>query len=96
MAVIDLRTIIPWDKATVLESVRKTSKALVVHEDTRTGGFAGEIIAAIASEAFMYLDGPVERLTTPDVLIPYNIAMMEAVIPGVQHIQDKIAQLLAF
>jgi 2-oxoisovalerate dehydrogenase E1 component len=96
VAVIDLRTIIPWDKATVLESVRKTSKALVVHEDTRTGGFAGEIIAAIASEAFMYLDGPVERLTTPDVLIPYNVAMMEAVIPGVQHIQDKIAQLLEF
>lgn len=96
VAVIDLRTIIPWDKETVLDSVRKTGKALVVHEDTRTGGFAGEIIAAIASEVFVYLDGPVERLTTPDVLIPYNVAMMETVIPSVDHVQNKIAHLLEF
>lgn len=96
VATIDLRTVMPWDSECVLESIRKTSKALIVHEDTRTGGFAGEIIATIASEAFTYLDGPVERLTTPDVLIPYNVAMMEAVIPSVDDIRDKIGSLLEF
>jgi 2-oxoisovalerate dehydrogenase E1 component len=67
-----------------------------VHEDTQTGGFAGEIIATIASQAFMYLDAPVERLTTPDVLIPYNIPMMEAVIPSVETIRRKIETLLDY
>lgn len=93
---IDLRTIIPWDEEMVLESVRKTGKAMVVHEDTRTGGFAGEIIAKIASQAFMYLDGPVERLTTPDTLIPYNVPMMNEVIPSVERIREKIEGLLNF
>jgi 2-oxoisovalerate dehydrogenase E1 component len=93
---IDLRTIIPWDQETVLQSVRKTGKALVVHEDTQTGGFAGEIIATIASQAFMYLDGPVERLTTPDTLIPYNIPMMNEVIPSVERIREKIESLINF
>jgi 2-oxoisovalerate dehydrogenase E1 component len=96
VSVIDLRTLAPWDQETVLRSVRKTSKALVVHEDTGTGGFAGEIIATIASEAFTYLDAPVERLTTPDVLIPYNIPMMETVIPSVERIQTKMDELLSF
>jgi len=96
VTLIDLRTLIPWDQETVLASVRKSSKALVVHEDTQTGGFAGEIIATIASQAFMYLDAPVERLTTPDVLIPYNIPMMEAVIPSVETIRRKIEYLLDY
>ncbi len=96
VTVIDLRSIIPWDKETVLDSVRETSKVLIVHEDTHTGGFAGEIIATIASEAFMFLDAPVERLTTPDVLIPYNVSMMEAVIPSAERIREKIEDLLTF
>ncbi|HZD56163.1 MAG TPA: transketolase C-terminal domain-containing protein [Anaerolineales bacterium] len=94
--VIDLRTLCPWDQDTVLESVRKSGRALVVHEDTRTGGFAGEIIATIAAQAFVYLDAPVERLTTPDVLIPYNIPMMEAVIPSLERIKTKVDELLSF
>jgi 2-oxoisovalerate dehydrogenase E1 component len=96
VTLIDLRTLIPWDRETVLASVRQTSKALVVHEDTQTGGFAGEIIATIVSEAFTYLDAPVERLTTPDVLIPYHIPMMEAVIPSVETIRQKIETLLDY
>ena len=63
---IDLRTVMPWDKEAVLESVRKTSKVLVLHEDNRTGGFGGEIAATIAEEAFEDLDAPVKRIAAPD------------------------------
>src|SRR5947207_4008544 len=63
---VDLRTVLPWDKAAVLESVRKTSKVLVLHEDTRSGGFGGEIAATIAEEAFEDLDAPVKRIAAPD------------------------------
>jgi 2-oxoisovalerate dehydrogenase E1 component len=94
--VIDLRTIVPWDRDTVLASVRKTGKCLVVHEDTRTGGFAGEIIATVAAEAFADLDAPVRRLTTPDSPIPYNTRLMGVVIPGVDAISTAMAGLLAF
>src|SRR6201995_5990577 len=63
--IVDLRTVMPWDRAAVLESVRKTSKVLVLHEDTRSGGFGGEIAATIAEEAFEDLDAPVKRLPAP-------------------------------
>jgi 2-oxoisovalerate dehydrogenase E1 component len=94
--VLDLRTIIPWDRAAVLASVKKTGKCLVVHEDTFTGGFAGEIIATIAREAFEYLDAPLERLTSPDCPIPYNAGLTRQVIPGVEAIAERLASLLAF
>jgi len=94
--ILDLRTICPWDKDAVLESVARTGKALVVHEDTQTSGFAGEIIATIASRAFTDLDAPLERLTTPDCPIPYNVGMMEAVLPSVEEIHMKMQALLDF
>lgn len=94
--VLDLRTIIPWDQQAVLESVRQTGKVLVVHEDTRTNGFAGEIIATISEQAFTDLDAPVARLTTPDVPIPFNVSLMQAVIPEVDTIAAKIQHLLAW
>ena len=95
--VIDLRTIIPWDKETILESVQKTGKCLVVHEDTYTGGFAGEILATVADQAFAHLDGPPRRLTTIDTPIPYNKTMMnQAVIPNVGKIKAAIEELLAW
>ena len=93
---LDLRTIIPWDKESILESVRKTGKVLIVHEDTHTAGFGAEIAATIAEEAFTWLDAPVMRLATPDVPIPYNHAMMDAVIPTGEKIKTKVAELLAF
>ncbi len=69
---IDLRTIIPWDKEAVLASVRKTSKCLIVHEDIGVGGFGAEIAATLADEAFLDLDGPILRLTAPSVPVPFS------------------------
>jgi 2-oxoisovalerate dehydrogenase E1 component len=94
--VLDLRTIVPWDREAVLASVKKTGKCLVVHEDTRTGGFAGEIIATIAAEAFEHLDAPVRRLTTLDCPIPYHTGLMAEVIPGVEAVAAAMAGMLAF
>ncbi len=94
--IIDLRTIVPWDRKTVLASVRKTGKCLVVHEDQLTNGFAGEIIATLASEAFESLDAPVQRLAVPDTPIPYNAGLAQALVPGPERIARVMADLLAF
>ena len=94
--VVDLRTIIPWDKDTVLECVRKTGKVLIVHEDTLTAGFGAEISAVINEQAFTDLDAPVTRLATPDIPIPYNLDMMEYILPNQKTIIEKISELLLF
>ncbi len=94
--IIDLRTLSPWDKAAVLASVEKTRRCLIVHEDNLTAGFGAEIAAVVAKEAFFHLDAPVERLATPDVPIPYNVGLMEAVIPSVQDIAGKMVELVEF
>jgi 2-oxoisovalerate dehydrogenase E1 component len=92
--VIDLRTIVPWDREAVLGSVKKTGKLLIAHEDTRTVGFGAEIAAVVSEEAFTDLDAPVVRVTTPDMPIPYNLRSMEAVIPSVEVLWAKIHHLL--
>ena len=94
--ILDLRTLMPWDKEAVLESVRKTNRVLIVHEDTETSGFGAEIGAVIAREAFSFLDAPVERLATPDVPMPYNVELMNAVLPNVERISAKIEELIRF
>src|SRR5919108_232816 len=76
--IVDLRSVMPWDKAAVLESVRKTSKVLVLHEDTRTGGFGAEIAATIAEEAFEDLDAPVKRIAAPDTPVPFSPSLEKA------------------
>lgn len=96
VTLLDLRTIIPWDQEAVLGAARRTGKVLIVHEDTLTAGFGGEIAAQIASQAFTDLDAPVERLATPDIPIPYNIGLMEAALPSVERIRRKMEALLAF
>ena len=94
--IVDLRTLIPWDRAAVLESVRKTGRCLVVHEDTWTAGFGGEIAATVAQEAFAWLDAPITRLATPDCPVPYSTALMASVIPTVELIREKVEQLLRY
>ena len=94
--ILDLRTIAPWDKSRVLESVRKTGKCLIVHEDGITAGFGAEIAATLAEESFTDLDAPLARIAGPDVPIPYNIGLMNAVLPQVADIEQKIQSLLVF
>ena len=83
----------PWDKAAVLESVRKTSKVLVLHEDTRTGGFGGEIAATIAEEAFEDLDGPV-NIGNPEYVSVDELAMTVAAVAGkrirIKHVDGPV------
>lgn len=93
---LDLRTIMPWDRAAVLESVRRTRRCLIVHEDTLTAGFGAEVSAVIAEEAFLSLDAPVARLAIPDVPTPYNVPLMHAVLPSVEGIGTKLQELVEF
>ncbi|MGE3334615.1 MAG: transketolase C-terminal domain-containing protein [Rhodospirillaceae bacterium] len=94
--VIDLRTLMPWDKEAVLESVRKTKRCLVVHEDNATAGFGAEIVAVVSRECFLDLDAPPERLTMPDIPSPYNPVLLQAAVPGVDTIRDAIVDLVTF
>ena len=94
--IIDLRTIVPWDMACVLESVKRTSRCLIVHEDIRLGGFGAEVAATIADEALMWLDAPVRRVAAPSVPVPFNTELMTAVIPTVDRIRTAIEEILAF
>ena len=92
--IIDLRTISPWDKESVLASVRKTGRCLIAHEDALTAGFGAEIAATLAQDCFAFLDTPIHRMAVPDVPIPFNIPLMNELIPSVEKIQHQIESLL--
>jgi 2-oxoisovalerate dehydrogenase E1 component len=94
--VIDIRTIIPLDVETIFNSVKKTNKAIVIHEDTLTGGFGAEIAARIADECFQYLDGPVKRIAAEDSHIPYSPILENAILPNRQKVLNGIRELLEF
>src|SRR3954469_10615307 len=94
--IVDLRTVIPWDREAVLESVRKTSKVLVLHEDTRTGGFGAEIAATIAEEAFEALDAPLKRIAAPDAPVPFSPPLEKAYIPQVEGVVKGLKELAAY
>jgi 2-oxoisovalerate dehydrogenase E1 component len=93
---IDLRTIAPWDKEAVLNSVRKTGKLMIVHEDTLTLGFGAEISATISDEAFKFLDAPVMRVAAKDSHIPYNSIYEEVVLPNESKIYETLKRLTDF
>jgi pyruvate dehydrogenase E1 component beta subunit len=93
--VVDLRTLSPLDKDTVIESVKKTGKVLLVNDAHKTSGFIGEVAATIAeSDAFDYLDGRILRLAGEDVPIPYNQTLETAMIPSVDRIRKYILRLV--
>jgi 2-oxoisovalerate dehydrogenase E1 component beta subunit len=94
--IVDLRSIMPWDKQAVLDSVRKTSKVLVLHEDTRSGGFGGEIAATIAEEAFEDLDAPVRRIAAPDSPVPFSPVLEKAFIPQVEDVARGLKELVEY
>jgi 2-oxoisovalerate dehydrogenase E1 component len=94
--VIDLRTLMPWDKEAVLESVRRTRRCLIVHEDLRTGGFGAEIAAVVADEAFLDLDAPVARVTMPDIPSPHHPKLLDWAVPSAADIRAEIDRLVGF
>jgi len=94
--VIDLRTLLPLDRETILESVKKTNKLLVVHEDTKTGGIAGEIAATVFEGAFEDLDGPVMRVASLDTPVPYSPPLEEHFLPNVQKISQAARELARY
>jgi 2-oxoisovalerate dehydrogenase E1 component beta subunit len=92
--VLDLRTLLPLDDEAIVATVKKTGKVLIVHEDTRTGGLAGEITARINERAFEWLDGPIMRVTAHDVPLPYAPTLEDFVLPQTEDIV-KAARWLA-
>ena len=96
LEVIDLRSLVPLDRETLLESVRRVNKVMILHEDTRTGGMAGEISALISEEAFEDLDGPIFRITAPDTPVPYSAELEDAFIPQVADVVEAARKLAAY
>jgi len=94
--VIDLRTLLPLDDAAIMATVKKTNKLLIVHEDTRTGGLAGEIAARINEQAFEWLDGPIMRVTAHDVPLPYAPTLEDFVLPQTEDVVKAARWLAAY
>ena len=88
--VVDLRTLLPLDDETILSSVAKTGRAVIVHEDTRTGGIAGEIAMRLNERIFEYLEAPVVRVTAPDTPIPFSPPLEEFFLPQVEEIVQAV------
>ena len=94
--VVDLRTLVPLDEDTVLTSVRKTGRAVIVHEAQGTAGFGGEIAARIAEKAFAWLDAPVRRVTYPDRAVPFAKKLEQALMPTRDKVLEAAREALAF
>jgi 2-oxoisovalerate dehydrogenase E1 component beta subunit len=94
--VLDLRTILPVDEEAILATAKKTSKVIVLHEATLTGGPGGEVVARIAEKAFEYLDGPIVRIAPPDTPVPYSPPLEEAFLPQIPDIVARARKLAAY
>jgi 2-oxoisovalerate dehydrogenase E1 component beta subunit len=94
--VVDLRTLFPLDEETILESVAKTNKAILLHEATRTGGIGAEIAAVLSERCFEYLDGPLMRVTAPDTPVPYSPPLEEFFLPNAEKVSRAARALVAY
>ncbi|HET6350370.1 MAG TPA: alpha-ketoacid dehydrogenase subunit beta [Candidatus Krumholzibacteria bacterium] len=94
--VLDLRTLLPMDEEAVIATAKKTSKVIVLHEATKTGGPGGEVVARIAEKAFEYLDGPIVRIAPPDTPVPYSPPLEEAFLPQTGDIVAAARKLAAY
>jgi 2-oxoisovalerate dehydrogenase E1 component beta subunit len=94
--VVDLRSLVPWDRETVLESVRKTARCVIVHEPQRTLGFGAEVAAEIAESAFAWLDAPVKRVAYPDRPVPYAKSLEKLLLPDAVKVVAAARETLAF
>jgi 2-oxoisovalerate dehydrogenase E1 component beta subunit len=96
LEIIDLRSIMPFDMDMVMDSVKKTSRCILLHEDTLTGGIGGEIAARLADEAFTYLEAPIKRITSPDAPVPFAPTLEEAFLPKAADVVKTARELMAF
>lgn len=94
--IVDLRTVLPIDEETVLASVKKTSRVMLLHEATLTGGVGAEIAARIAERAFEYLDAPVARVAAPDTPVPFSTPLEEAFLPNTARVLEKARWMLKY
>jgi 2-oxoisovalerate dehydrogenase E1 component len=94
--VIDLRTLSPWDRETVFESVRKNSRVIVAYEDSLSWGFGAEISAAIADECFAWLDAPVKRVASADTFVGYAPSLEDAILPQIEDFRQAYEEIMKF
>lgn len=94
MEVVDLGSLVPLDEETVLQSVRRTHRALIVHEDSKRGGFGAEIAAIISEREMWSLDAPLVRVAAPDTPVPYSPPLEYAFLPRAEHIVSAALQLM--
>ena len=96
LEVVDLRSLLPYDEEAVLASVSKCNKVILLHEDTRTAGMAGELAALIAEKAFEHLDGPIVRITAPDTPVPFSPPLEDYFLPNAQKVADAARKLAMY
>jgi 2-oxoisovalerate dehydrogenase E1 component beta subunit len=96
LEVVDLRTLVPLDRETIANTVKKTNRVILLHEDTKTGGIAGEVTAVINEDAFDWLDAPILRITSPDTPVPYSPPLEEAFLPKVADVVREARRLKAY
>ncbi len=94
--VIDLRTLAPFDMDAIVKSLSKTNRIMIAHEEHKTSGFAGEIAARINEECFNQLDAPILRVASEDVHVAYNPALEDIILPQINHVYDKLKELLEY
>ena len=96
MEVVDLRTLVPWDRDTVLASLEKTSRVVILHEATATGGFGAEVAARIAEDGFTLLDAPPLRVAAEDLPVPFSINLEREIFSARPRLRPALERVLTF